>query len=92
MDTAIKVAVARQYRCSVEIAFNNFLLNSGIERATHAVTGGTGIRHNPKTKLFEFREQPSFLQIQFGDFRAGRERGFHPRLTFKAELISFFGE
>ena len=41
MDTAVKVAITGQYGGSVQIAVDDFFLDFWIQRAAHAVTGGT---------------------------------------------------
>ena len=68
MDTAVEVAVAGQYGGSVQIAVDDFFLDFRIQRAAHAVTGGTCESNDTEAEFFHFRQQACFFQIDFGYF------------------------
>ena len=87
VDTAVEVAVARQYCGGVQIAVDDFLLDLRIQRARHAVARSTGISDDAKAKCFQITEQAGFFQIQRHCFRARCQRGFDPRLACQTQLV-----
>ncbi|KAG1450864.1 hypothetical protein G6F57_016305 [Rhizopus arrhizus] len=87
MDAAIEVAVARQHSRGVQVTVDDFLLDLRVQRATHAVAGGAGKRHDAEAQLFQVRQQAGLFQVQLHGLRARRQRRLHPRLALQATRI-----
>ncbi len=90
VNTALEVAIARQYARTNDFAFLDGFRNLGHQRPGVADAGRTAVADVVKADSVQVVQQAGFLQVVGDDTRSGCEAGLDPRLGCEAFFCCLF--